>query len=137
MNPEGDECTYAELTLNSRFSNQSRVLRVEWDLEKDQFLCDLHNVWSMERSYVVSTKREFLKRTASIYDPLLFISPATMRLKVLFQKMCKQGCKWDENISVENGEAWEGWYRSALQVPPISIQRCYFPKGDVPSVVAR
>ena len=45
----------------------------------------------------VVTKRELLKRIASVFDPVGILSPAVVPLKILFQKMCKKGSSWDDD----------------------------------------
>ena len=42
------------------------------------------------------TKRNVLTVTASIFDPLGFIQPLTVKLKILFQEICVSGFGWDE-----------------------------------------
>ena len=49
----------------------------------------------------VVTKRELLKRIASIFDPAEILTPAAVPLKILFQRMCKEGSSWDDDINDE------------------------------------
>jgi len=47
----------------------------------------------------IFTKREFLKRIATIFNPLGFIYPFTIRGKILLQEMRVSGLDWDEQVS--------------------------------------
>ena len=47
---------------------------------------------------LASTKRSLLSLCSSIYDPLGFISPFTIRIKMGIQKIWKSGATWDEPL---------------------------------------
>ena len=49
----------------------------------------------------VITKRSILSVAAKIYDPLGLISPVTLRLKQMFQELCKSKVDWDEPLNDE------------------------------------
>ena len=53
------------------------------------------------------TKRELLNRIASIFDPVGILSPAVVPLKILFQRMCKEGGSWDDDINDEFKAVWK------------------------------
>ena len=53
------------------------------------------------------TKWSLIKYFASLYDPLGLLNPYIVKLKSLFQKVCKLGISWDQTISQELVCEWE------------------------------
>ena len=45
------------------------------------------------------TKRNILKKTATLFDPLGFLSPLIIRAKMIMQKMWIAGTDWDDVLS--------------------------------------
>ena len=45
------------------------------------------------------TSRGILSTLSSLFDPLGFVSPIILKVKVLLQNLCKQGWNWDDDIS--------------------------------------
>ena len=46
------------------------------------------------------TKRNILSIISTIYDPVGYLQPITIPLKILFQEICKLKVDWDEIIEV-------------------------------------
>ncbi|XP_053691432.1 uncharacterized protein LOC128739955 [Sabethes cyaneus] len=74
------------------------------------------------------TKRIVLSVIMAQFDPLGFISPITVRGKMLIQDLWRTGCEWDEPIDTVSFAKWTRWIRmmKGLEVP-----RSYF--GDAKS----
>ena len=45
------------------------------------------------------TKRSLLVLTAKIFDPLGYLAPLTILMKVLFQVLCTNKVDWDEELT--------------------------------------
>ena len=52
-------------------------------------------------------KRSVLKVTAKIFDPMGFLSPFTIGLKILFQELCVGKINWDETLQGELLRKWK------------------------------
>ena len=76
----------------------------------------------------VVTKKKLLKRIASIFDPVGILSPAVLPLKILFQRMCKEGGSWDDDINNEFKAVWKKWLLSAHKTSNVVIPRYYLQK---------
>ena len=52
------------------------------------------------------TKRNILKCIAQIFDPIGFLQPVVIKLKILFQNICKEQLKWDDTIDKQLLVSW-------------------------------
>ena len=99
---EQDEETYASATLGSNHEvneeQEHKVLGVTWNHDTDELRIDLVDIVKSSENLPV-TKRTVLKVTARVYDPLAWISPILIEMKLLFQKLCQSKEYWDEELS--------------------------------------
>ncbi|GFT11584.1 integrase catalytic domain-containing protein [Trichonephila clavipes] len=106
-------CTHPEVlsdlpnTLKTNISSHSfdeestqKILGLFWDLNEDSF--KVRAVLSDQ----VSTKRQMLSIIARIFDPLGFVSPSTIILKIILQDLWKAGLDWDDEISPDILNRW-------------------------------
>lgn len=100
-----------------------RALGVVWDVQQDQLAVKV-NV--LERP---ATKRGLLSIVSSVYDPMGFISPITIRAKLLFQDECRRKKGWDEPLTNQNDEAWKKWLEELKHVSNFRVPRCYKEDG--------
>lgn len=70
------------------------------------------------------TKRSFLKKIATLFDPLGLLSPYTVRAKVLLQEMWASGVDWDEPISTILSLRASQWFDELAVLPSLHIPRC-------------
>ena len=61
-----------------------------------------------------------------IYDPLGFLSPVTVRLKILLQELCKIKIGWDQQLEETLLERWKKLARELSPCPLLMLPRCYF-----------
>ena len=62
-----------------------RTLGIKWDISNDKFV---FSTVSVDQAF---TKRGLLKTVSSIFDPLGFLSPFTMRAKCILQELRRNG----------------------------------------------
>ena len=72
------------------------------------------------------TKRHVVGTASRFYAPIGFVSPVTIRFKVLFQELCEAKLDWDDVILPELQHKWKSLVSSLQKCQPISIPRCYF-----------
>ena len=80
-----------------------------------------------------TTKRILLSEISKVYDPLGFLAPITITLKILIQSTWVAGCDWDEPLPPNIIEEWQN-IRSQLQaVTSIKVPRamCSKSKTDI------
>ena len=70
------------------------------------------------------TKRIFLKKIAALFDPLGFLSPFTIRAKILMQELWIYGLDWDEKLPKELSTKIMLWFAELVLLPTIKVPRC-------------
>ena len=77
-------------------SEEATVLGLKWNTAKD-----LLEVPNKEWDKVPSTKREYLQKIASFWDPIGVRSPLICKGKIIMQKIWQQGSNWDDLLTEE------------------------------------
>lgn len=72
-----------------------KILGVEWMRENDAFG---FGGFSTVSDSVVVTKRVVLSFLARLFDPLGFVAPFVMTIKIIFQRLWQLGVQWDEEV---------------------------------------
>ena len=72
------------------------------------------------------TKRSLLRITAKIFDPLGFLSPFVIQLKVLFQWLCSDRCGWDDPLPNKVLVQWQKIVSGLQSLNGMKVPRCYF-----------
>ncbi len=66
---------------------------MKWDIANDT----LHYPNNVTTSQSTSTtKREVLRASSKVYDPIGFLNPVIVNAKILMQEIWKAGLQWDE-----------------------------------------
>jgi hypothetical protein len=105
-----------------------RVLGVDWNSETDCFTFNLkfHKVnQKVIGGTQIPTKRDVLKTAMSLYDPLGFLVPITIKSKIFLQNIWRAGIGWDDEISSSMFDQWKKWLIELQCVTSIQIPRCY------------
>ncbi|XP_059616178.1 uncharacterized protein LOC132261395 [Phlebotomus argentipes] len=76
------------------------ALGLKWRPGKDEFSLVL------EELPPARTKRDLCAATAKVFDPLGFISPVVINLKMMFQALWLASLEWDDQLPVEIAEAY-------------------------------
>ena len=63
-------------------------------------------------------------KTATIFDPLGFLSPFTVRGKLLMQEAWTEAVTWDEVMSFQLTKKWKTWFRELPDLAKVKIPRC-------------
>ena len=83
---------------------ETKILGMRWNANSDILTFARQNDVRTDNSQV--TKREILRQSSSIYDPLGILSPVTIRAKLLIQKLWKEGYDWDEVLPDNIVQSW-------------------------------
>ena len=83
----------------------SRVLGILWDEEKDIFILGVDDLFK-NASNINPTKRNILSIICGVYDPVGYLQPIIIKLKLLFQEICLLNITWDEEIREDLLSKW-------------------------------
>ena len=125
--PERDRASETNLEKNEL--PVTKTLGVAWMATDDQFLFH-YTPPSEEFQY---TKRNVLRSTATIFDPMAFLAPFVVRAKLLMQQAWFQALDWVEPLTNELQKAWRQWFGELLMLHETKIPRCL---KDAPSVTS-
>ena len=78
----------------------------------------------------IITKREVLRKSSKIYDPLGILTPVTIRAKILIQELWKEGYSWGECLPQELQEKWLTLSKDLQTAIQTEIPRRYFPSSS-------
>ena len=80
-----------------------KVLGTIWYMDYDWIYTQLKKSYEPE----ISTKRQILKRTASIIDPLGFGNPSFLNAELLLRDLWKMDNEWDKPIKDQYADRWK------------------------------
>ena len=102
--------TVPSATVNFDAGENEKVLGLQWDTNKDIFSFNFRLDRVTKNIIQIGgapTKRQMLRVIMSIYDPLGFLNPFTIRSKILLQNVWRRGTGWDEKLCDEGHSDWK------------------------------
>ena len=102
-------------------TNPVKVLGLWWDTHSDMIFASPKPDATM--STMLATKREILKWTSSIFDPLGLISPVTITAKLFLQNLWQQNLNWDSQLSEHLSKTWYDIAINITQATTIPFHR--------------
>ncbi|XP_063408858.1 uncharacterized protein LOC134692334 [Mytilus trossulus] len=105
----------------------TKILGMLWNSRSDEIFYPKRDIPTPELLQHV-TKREVLKYSSKIYDPLGLLSPITIRAKIMIQELWKCGLDWDELIPDNLKTTWIDLTKDLEKAIQFTIPRYYFSK---------
>ena len=100
-----------DISYQQNLRNLTKTLGIVWMAEQDIFTI-LSNDVDDDFNY---TKRNFLKRMSTLFDPLGLLAPFTIRSKPLMQETWSAGIDWDEKVQDAIEQKMKKWFQE-LQI---------------------
>jgi hypothetical protein len=97
-----------------------KTLGLLWSPKSDEFLFRVLQPSTID----AKTKRAFLKKIAALFDPLGFLSPYTVRAKIIYQAMWTSGVEWDEPLPINLANKAQKWFDELSDLSCVKINRC-------------
>lgn len=94
---------------------KTKTLGVMWEAKRDVFTFQVQQPL---------TKRNVLSAIASLFDPLQFLAPFTVRAKILMQEIWMAGVDWDDELQENLKAKWEKWVSELPQLSNVAVPRC-------------
>ena len=70
------------------------------------------------------TKRNFLRKIATLFDPLGLLAPFTIRAKILLQEKWTAGLEWDGEMNIPLINSAQSWFRELHDLKQVQVPRC-------------
>ena len=102
-----------------------KVLEINWETNTDSFVIEFDSLVE-DTYYETVTKRNILKFSVPLFDPLRLTSPFILPSKVLFQKLCKDKIHWDSPVSESVKEQWIKYFNNLKTIKSVVIERHLF-----------
>ena len=116
---------YEKTTQNLEIDAErlAKTLGISWKIEDDKF------VFTKNMKVHSLTKGGILSAVSSIFDPLGFLTPFTLKAKLLIQLMWRKNLEWDDEVPEDIAKAWNKWLDGIKEINKVQIDRCYHHHG--------
>ena len=101
-----------------------KVLGITWDENEDFLIISFEDIDETTNNIKI-TKRIILKVVSSCFEPVGWIQPIIVQLKIIFQESCKLGFDWDDKVSPELAKKWFITIKEIKKLGKIYFPRCY------------
>ena len=100
------------------------VLGMKWNTITDTLSLTQRTPLSNHNNLV--TKREVLRESSAIFDPLGLISPVTIKARIFIQHLWQQQLQWDEPLQQGDQDQWLTITKDIGEATTTAITRQYF-----------
>ena len=115
---------HADIDQTAETNSIVNVLGLRWDQFHDTLR--LTPKETCVKSSQPISKRVVLQRSSKTYDPLGFLSPVTIKAKLLMQDLWQQKVEWDEPLPQELELKWNSIARDIEDATKLIIPRRFF-----------
>ena len=70
------------------------------------------------------TKRNFLRKIDTLFDPMGFLVPYVIRAKILLQEMWISGLDWDDPLDPSQARQTKKWFEELTELSDVRVPRC-------------
>ena len=98
----------------------TKTLGASWSAQNDQFLF----YYSPPVEDFEYTKRNVLKKTAALFDPLGFLAPFVVKAKTFVQQAWLEALQWDDPLPSKQKDEWKNWFSDLSLLEEIKIPWC-------------
>lgn len=108
-----------DLDLGADFPPIQRSLGISWDIATDTFT---FQVSATEKPY---TRRGVLSTINSLFDPLGFAAPVSIRGRAMLRELTMEACGWDDPLPEKRLKGWSEWKDSLKDLEDVRLPRTY------------
>lgn len=96
----------------------TKTLGLIWSFHDDTFMYTIPNVSNHK-----PTKRSILSETSQVFDPLGFLSPCTIKAKILLQQLWKDKFSWDDALPDALCAEWRSYRDELVLLNDLKLSR--------------
>ena len=97
-----------------------KVLALHWNTMVDEMAIPTEE---FDRLMIATTKRQILASIASLFDPLGYLSPTTMKMRLFLQKLWNKEKDWDDKMDKEDIEKLRQIVEETKELSTIEVPR--------------
>ena len=119
-----------EVTRQDNTSDPSTtvgILGLRWNIATDMLSLSTRKLPAIN-TFV--TKRDILQASSQIFDPLGWVTPVTVRAKILLQEIWQTKLTWDEPLPDMIKDRWTAILADLRELPNLLTPRLYFPPSQ-------
>ena len=116
--------TYTQTVQSPKGPDECKILGVLWNPSSDCLIFEISELAQVAAN-LQPTKRNLVSLIGKFYDPLGFLTPVTVRFKILFLKMCQDKIDWDTTLPSNLIQEWQELVTDLSKGRPISVTRSY------------
>ncbi|CAK1591286.1 unnamed protein product [Parnassius mnemosyne] len=114
-----DQINVSTVNFNNCSSSSTKALGLRWHLSCDIFTFDN----KIENTQKPDTKRSILSNISKLFDALCWLSPSTIKAKLLFQRLWSEHKEWDQSLSPDIQHEWSKLKEELMNISKIKIPR--------------
>lgn len=111
----------AKVDLDREKLPSTKTLGVGWVAKQEVFIFEETSP-SDDMKY---TKRNSLRKIATLFDPLGLLAPFSIRAKILLQEMWTAGLEWDEEMNTTLINSAQTWFRELHDLKQVQVRDFY------------
>ena len=121
-----EDQSYTKCTLGTtaKSDGQHKILGVQWDYIRDQFVFGIDEV-ACQMKKVEPTRRNAVSLSARFFDPIGIVSPVIVLFKIFYQQLCAAKVGWDEPLKGELLKGWKSLCEALQSANVMTVPRCY------------
>ena len=120
--PEADRAVKSDSLHLSMHNSDAQALGLLWSTKTDTFHFNMSNI-----KKTCLNRRQLLSIVNSIYDPLGFLAPIILPMKILHQQLCRQKLGWDDHIDAQSLIKFHAWIDEINQLCFCYVNCCVKP----------
>ena len=120
--PKADRAAKSDSLRLPTQNPDARALGLLWSTQTDKFCFDMSNIKN-----TCTNRRQLLSIVNSIYDPLGFLAPVILPMKILQQQLCRQKLSWDDSIDAQSLSKFNAWIDEIKKIYYFQVNRCIKP----------
>jgi hypothetical protein len=110
--------------LSPSLENQQKVLGIRWDAGSDTFQFEPSSIVQAEQEIGYNfTKRKILSISARIFDPIGFLAPTVLLLKIIYRQLWEKNIDWDQLAPEDIQRSWKTLMSSIIEFNQLKIPR--------------
>lgn len=96
-----------------------KTLGIQWNPVSDQFTFKI----AFSANAATTTKRQFLSDSARLYNPLGWLAPSVILVKIMFQQLWQQHLGWDDQLPESINQQWADLRDAFMRLQELRIDR--------------